>query len=107
MEISKKKYNDNPFVWTELRVAFEVLFTLIDLSSTSLKLYLYIRGQSYKDDGIVYVDKAEAKRMCDFKQDKSFYNGITELVEAKLLARTRESFEYYYNPKFINEEKEA
>ena len=106
MKISKKKYDDSPFKDRELEISFSMLFSLIGLSSTSLKLYLYIRGMSFRDNGIIYVDKKEAKQQCGFKQDKSFYNGITELVDSKILARTRTSFEYHYNPKFIEKEKE-
>jgi hypothetical protein len=104
---NNNKYNDNPFEYAGLQVTFEVLLTLIGLSATSLKLFIYIRGYSFKDEGIVYLDKQAAKEHCEFKQDKSVYNALSELADAKILARSRESFEYYYNPKFITNQKEA
>ena len=39
---NNNKYNDNPFEYAGLQVTFEVLLTLIGLSATSLKLFIYI-----------------------------------------------------------------
>jgi len=107
MDISKRKYDNNPFKDSELEITYENVEWMMRLNITALKMYLYIRGHSYRESGVVYFDKEASKVYCEFKQDKSVYNALYELIELGILARTRESFEFYFNPKFMDKEKEC
>ena len=47
-----------------------------------------------------------AKGVCGFKQNKSVYNALNELVSLGIIAGMDDPNEFYYNPEFIGNEKE-
>jgi hypothetical protein len=90
----------------KLELSIDGLKIVSELSKTALKLYVFIREESIKVDKIVYFDRKKAKYSCEFKQDKSVYNALSELINVDILAGRSEYDEFYYNPKFITNEKE-
>jgi len=100
------EHTENPYISAELEITFDALDKITELSKTASKVYKYIRGRSYKEDGIVYFDIEDAMNHCDFKGEKSIYNALSELINSDILAGRKSSHEYYFNPKFINDKKE-
>lgn len=101
-----KEHTDNPFGNLKLEITNNVLNTINNLSKTALKIYCYINVYSYREDGIVYFDIKEAKEICGFKGNKSIYNALSELINSDILAGRKNANEYYFNPKYINKQKE-
>jgi len=103
-----KNHTTSPYKDSELLLEINATKTLSEISKTAFKLYLYIRDNSLrvKNEGVILFDFTEAKEMCTFKQDKSIYNALSELINKDILAGRKEHDEFYYNPKFINYKKE-
>jgi len=101
-----KQHVDNPFKNNGLMVGIEEAHKIGELSKTAVKLYLHIREYSFRTKGYLLFDFSMAKELCGFKQNKSVYNALNELVDANILAGMKDSCEFYYNPKFINHERE-
>jgi hypothetical protein len=104
--IVKIKHKTNPFSEGELKLEMEATRTIGELSKTATRLYLFVREYSFRTKGYVVLDFSMAKSLCGFKQNKSVYNALNELIEQGILAKTEDSIEFYYNPKFIANEKE-
>lgn len=97
-----KKHEDNPFNKdSHLMIRIKDVTLLSKMSKTALRLYLYIREYTYVDEELIIFNKTEAKKVCGFKQDKSIYNALSELIDLEILAGTKDPFEFYYNPKYI------
>lgn len=103
-----KKHVVCPYKDCDVVLDIECTKILAEMSRTALKLYLYIRDYSNRinDEGIILFDFIEAKELCGFKQDKSVYNALSELINKDVLAGREKHDEFYYNPKFINYKKE-
>ena len=102
-----KKHTDNPFKeHVNLKLPIDETYILSELSKTAFKLYLFVREYSFRNEGFIIFDFALAKAICKFKQDKSVYNALSELVSKEILASSKDSIEYYYNPRYIGNEKE-
>ena len=103
----KKKHTTNPFkAHAGLQLQMEETYKISELSKTAMKLYLHIREYSFRTNGCIVFDFAVAKGLCGFKQNKSVYNALSELIEQDIIAGTEDSVEFYYNPRFISNEKE-
>ena len=103
---NKKEHTKNPFDDSELKVSYDCFIRISKLSKTSIKVFMYIREDCFKRDGVLYFDKKAAKESCEFKEYKSIYNALSQLIDLGILAGKQNSDEFYYNPKFINEKKE-
>jgi hypothetical protein len=102
-----RQYKENPFKKeVELKLKMEETRKISELSKTAMRVYLFIREYSFRTKGCILFDISMAKDICGFRQNKSIYNALNELVSADILAGTKDSVEFYYNPKFINNEKE-
>jgi hypothetical protein len=102
-----KEHNTNPFDKSEVLIPIGIFNKISELSKTSLKVYKYIRTRAFKEDGILYFDIKDAKDYCGFKENKSIYNAMSELINSDILAGRKDANEYYFNPKYIKNEKET
>jgi hypothetical protein len=80
--------------------------TISNLSKTGVKLLKYLMIHCGKDTEKIYVDKEEVMFECDIKE-KSFFNGIKDLISNDIIATSDQSFEYYFNHAYFgkNENK--
>lgn len=97
-----KKHSSNPFEYCKSGINCEVLDVISELSKTAMRIYVYLYKHSFKQDGIVYLDRKEIKFELGFRENKSIYNGLSELLHKEIIASCTEKDEYYYNNKFIN-----
>jgi len=95
-------YDSYPFIPQEIEITQEALELVSELSKTGLRLYNYMYQCSLRKNGILYFDNKEAKFELSFKENKSIYNGINELLNKGIIARRKSNEEFYYNPKYIN-----
>ena len=101
-----KKHTETPFDGGSLKLSMNETYEISKLSKTALKLYLFIREYSFRTNGVIFFDKNMAKGVCGFKQNKSVYNALNELVSLDIIAGMNDPNEFYYNPEFIGNEKE-
>ena len=95
---NNKKHEINPFDNVDCEVSTDVLDVL---SKTALKVFCYIADVSFREKDILYLDKKELKHFFRFKENKSIYNGLNELIKHDIIACTKVIDEFYYNKKFI------
>lgn len=97
-----KVNNENPFdKEIECEISLDILSVISELSKTSLRMYVYLAKYSYKRDGVVFIDKKELKFELGFKENKSIYNGLSELLNRDILAASNDKDVYFYNPQYI------
>lgn len=86
-----------------VKIAHDSLPDLTRLSSTAVSVLAFAMHQALPKNLVVWLDRAECSAWCRFKQPKSFYDGITELILYEYLARSEKVGFYYLNPaKFSN-----
>ena len=101
-----ENFNVIEFKDIQLEVNSDSLEVISKLSKTAMKLYKYIRVDGFREDKFILIDINEAKSHCEFKQNKSVYNALSELINVEILAGRKSSSEFYYNPKYIGHKKD-
>ena len=96
-----KIHEENPFERIECEISVGVLNKISELSKTSLRIYKYINEYAHRQDGFIFIDKKELKFELEFRENKSIYNGLSELLSKDILAADTEKDRFYYNPKYI------
>jgi hypothetical protein len=79
----KLNKNGNPFEECDREITVEVMNTISGLSKTGIKMLEY---------------------MIDMKE-KSFFNGIKDLVNNNIIATSDISFEYYFNHAYFGKKQ--
>ncbi|PMD83725.1 RepA protein [Siphonobacter sp. BAB-5405] len=69
-----------------------------DLSKTAIRVFSYIVNNLIPNKDIVYIDIQEALEHTGYKEEKSIYKGLAELVKADILARSTSHIRYFINP---------
>lgn len=91
-----------------VKLVREELAWLSQLSATARAVLDFAMYQALPGNAIVWMPPAEALVFCRFKQPKSFYDGINELIVYDFLARTEKQGFYFINPrKFFNGNRTA
>jgi hypothetical protein len=96
----------NPFDECDREITTEVMNTISGLSKTGIKVLDYMMSYSSKDNDKVYVEKKQIMFDCGIG-DKSFFNGIKDLVDNNIIAISDVSFEYYFNHAYFGTNKET
>ena len=71
------------------------LLKVLALSRTSLKLLTYFINYQDHNSEIFHFDVNHCKRFTEFKDKRSIYNALTELLGKNIIART-ENENFYY-----------
>jgi len=98
--------NGNTFNECDREISVKAMRTISELSKTGIKVLDYIMSYSPTDGGKVYVDKKRIMFECDMGE-KSFFNGIKNLVDNNIIAISDVSFEYYFNHAYLGTNKET
>jgi hypothetical protein len=69
-----------------------------DLSKTAIKVLGYVLNNLIPNKDIVYIDIQDAMKYTGYKEEKSLYKGIAELVNADIIARSTSYIKYFINP---------
>lgn len=81
---------------------FEAAIERMDqLSNTGHRTLQFVFRKARINNGIVHLPVEEAMEVMGFKQPKSFYDGITELILLDFLARTEKVGSYFLNQELI------
>lgn len=94
-----------PFNKCKFEIGMIELINILDMnkSGTSLYSFLIENGNKFLSlNGIAYINPIEMMQFLSWTR-KSFYNGIDELLNKKILSRTGRPGEYFYNPKYFTD----
>lgn len=98
---TNKQHINNPYSNKEILIDDNALGVLESLSPTGLKLYIYIRENCFCDNEIVFIFIDEIHSGIGYKERKSIYNGINELLKLDMISKTKEKGAYFYNKGFF------
>lgn len=104
--MSRKRLNKwgNPFKVQQREISAEVMKTISELSKTGVKMLNYMMSENCpKDESRIFIDQEDAMFQCDLKSNKSYFNGINDLVKNKIIATSDKHFEYYFNHAYFGE----
>jgi hypothetical protein len=80
-----------------VKVYKENIKQMFDLSNTSMKLFWFACSNLKTNNDVVNIERDEFMSWAGYKNRKSFHDGINELIEKKILARTEKDDWYYVN----------
>ncbi|MHA1347422.1 MAG: hypothetical protein ACTSO3_13565 [Candidatus Heimdallarchaeaceae archaeon] len=106
MSRARLNKDGNPFKECDREITVEVMSTISGLSKTGIKVLEYMMSYSPKDADKIYVEKKTVMFECDMKE-KSFFNGIKDLVSNNIIAISDISFEYYFNHAYFGKKQET
>ena len=106
MSRARLNKNGSPFEECDREITVEVIQTIAKLSKTGIKVLEYMMFDSPTDEDKVYVEKSKVMFDCGIGE-KSFFNGIKDLVDNKIIATSDMSFEYYFNHAYFGKQKET
>lgn len=69
-----------------------------ELSKTAIRVFGYVISNLIPNKDIVYIDIQEVLKYTGYKEEKSVYKGIAELVNAGIIARSTSFVKYFINP---------
>jgi Firmicute plasmid replication protein (RepL) len=69
-----------------------------ELSKTAIRVFGYVINNLIPNKDIVYIDIQEVLKYTGYKEEKSVYKGIAELVNAGIIARSTSFVKYFINP---------
>lgn len=69
-----------------------------DLSKTAIRVFGYIANNLIPNKDVVYIDMGDILKYTSYKEEKSIYKGIAELVSAGIIARSTSFIKYFINP---------
>jgi len=98
---TNKQHIDNPYKDSNLLIDDDALDVLKELSPTGLKIYIHIRENCFCDNEFIFIFIDEIHSAIGYKEIKSVYNGLNELLKLDILSRTKEKGAFYYNKGFF------
>ncbi len=75
--------------------------SLFGLSKTGIKTFGFLLNCLKINDDRVYMSYKDLMEYCDFKQLKSVYNGLSELVANKIIAMSTDPYLFFINPNLV------
>lgn len=74
------------------------LSSLWNLSKPAIKVFTYILSVLPPKSDKFYFDISECSKYTGYSAKSSIFTGLAELIEAKIIARTKNHYKYYINP---------
>jgi hypothetical protein len=85
--------DDESFV----KIYKENIKKMFDLSSCAYKVFWFVCVHLRPNNDIVHVDRNEFMHWCDYKNRKSYYDGINELLDKGVLAMSDKEQYFFIN----------
>ena len=83
------------------KVFHKGLAAMWGLSTTGVKVFTYIADQVKPNKDFIYIEIEEAMAFCNYKTEKSVWQGLGELLDAGFIARSKLYYKYFINPTFF------
>jgi hypothetical protein len=93
----KEKVDNEKFI----KVFINNINVLFDLNKEGQEVFKYISSKLEKDKDYIYFSLRDCKEYTKYKENKSIYNGINNLIKHGIIAKTEENFKYWINPNII------
>lgn len=74
------------------------LSTLWDLSKPAIRVFTYILSILMPRNDEFYFDISECLKYTGYTAKNSIFTGLSELIEANIIARTKNHYKYFINP---------
>lgn len=74
---------------------------LMGLNKTAQKIFTYIDTIIEINKDTIVFSMEECKKYCNYNSNQIVYTGLAMLIEADIIARTKEHFRYWINPTMI------
>ena len=84
-----------------VKLFYDELDELPELSHTALSVLFFLLKQALPNNNIAYLPIDEGMAFCGFNSQKSYYDGISELIIYEYLARTTRISYYYLNARKV------
>lgn len=72
-----------------------------DLKPQAIKVFGYILNQLVPNKDEFIFDREECMEYTGYKSDKSVFIGLTELLNAEIIARSHRDYKYFINPMVV------
>ena len=69
-----------------------------ELSKTAIRVFTYVLQELLPNKDVVYIEVQGVMKLTGYKEEKSVYKGIAELVDAGIIARSKNHVKYFINP---------
>jgi hypothetical protein len=73
---------------------------MVDLSPKALKVFIYCLKSLQQNSDQIYFDIDECKKMSGYRNHRSVYDGLVELIEKKVMAKANRVNIYFINPQY-------
>ena len=83
------------------KVYINQLAALWDLNKASIKVLSYILTVLKPNDDRVYFDINDCLKYCEWTGRQTVYNGLIGLINASIIARTKDNRFFYINPSIV------
>lgn len=83
------------------KVYAQNLQAFFDLSKTGMRVLAYVFTCLKVSNDKIYFDIDDAMKFTGYKNHRSVYNGLAELLKAEIIARGKKENLYYINPMII------
>ena len=84
-----------------VKVFTRELRALWDLSKVASRVLAYVMGCMRMGEGSIYFDTRKCMEYTGYKSERSIINGVSELIEHRVLARSTSINIYFINPSII------
>lgn len=102
---TNKIYEDNPYGEQDLEIGISGLDMLKGISPTGLKIYVYLREYVFRDSELIFIYIEDIQKGLKYKEPKSVYNGVNELLSFNVISKSKEKSAFYYNKMFFEQKK--
>lgn len=100
----KKIYSEDPFLDSDVppNNTKELIILICKLNKTGLLLLEYIARNGYVYKGKLLITPKEFMETTELRSKKSFYNGLDDLIEWGVIAKSEDLGFYYFNKKIFS-----
>lgn len=80
-----------------IKIYKENIKKMFSLSAAASKIFWFVCTHLRPNNDVVYIDRQEFMDWCDYKNRKSYYDGINELLDKGILAMAEQEHYFFIN----------
>jgi hypothetical protein len=96
-------HQSDPFLDTPVSTGLtkEEMKIIFQLNKEGMNMLKYLFKHGYEYDGKFLIKMKEYLDIMDLRSNKSFYNGISDLIKWDIIAKSEDANFYYINHKYF------
>lgn len=83
------------------KIYFEALEVMRDLNPPAVKILCYILTNMTPGTDEIHLSFSQVREWCGFSASQSYYTGITDLVEKRIVAKSQEHNKFFINTNYF------